>query len=67
MGIEHGAFCTGCCWALMTLLFVLGVMNLLWIAALTLLVCIEKMLPTRAPISAGTGLLLLGWGVWLLV
>ena len=36
MGLEHGAFCTGCCWALMILLFVAGVMNLLWIAALTI-------------------------------
>jgi predicted metal-binding membrane protein len=48
MGLEHGAFCTGCCWALMALLFVAGVMNILWIAALTLLVCLEKMLPARA-------------------
>ena len=42
MGLEHGLFCIGCCWALMTLLFVLGVMNLLWIAVLTVLVGLEK-------------------------
>lgn len=66
MGLEHGAFCTGCCWALMALLFVLGVMNLLWIAALTTLVCVEKMLPARARISLATGLLLLAWGICLL-
>jgi len=66
MGLEHGAFCTGCCWALMALLFVAGVMNILWIAALTLLVCSEKMLPARARVSFATGLLLCGWGAFVL-
>jgi predicted metal-binding membrane protein len=66
MGLEHGAFCTGCCWALMALLFVAGVMNILWIAALTLLVCLEKVLPLRARISAATGVLLAVWGFCLL-
>src|SRR5205814_780408 len=56
MGLEHGAFCTGCCWALMALLFVAGVMNIFWIAALTVLVCLEKMLPARAlPCATGLG------------
>ena len=45
MGLEHGAYCLGCCWALMGLLFVGGVMNLLWIAAITLFVLLEKLLP----------------------
>ena len=45
MGLEHGAFCLGCCWALMGLLFLGGVMNLLWIAAITLFVLLEKVLP----------------------
>lgn len=45
MGISHGAFCLGCCWALMCLLFVGGVMNLLWIAAISLFVLLEKLLP----------------------
>ncbi len=45
MGISHGAFCLGCCWVLMSLLFVGGVMNLLWIAAITLFVLLEKVLP----------------------
>jgi predicted metal-binding membrane protein len=66
MGIEHGLFCTGCCWALMALLFVLGVMNLLWIAALTILVGLEKMLPRRIWVSRLSGLLLTGWAVWIL-
>jgi predicted metal-binding membrane protein len=62
MGLEHGAFCAGCCWALMALLFVAGVMNIIWIATLTLLVCLEKVLPPRVPISLMTGILLSGWG-----
>jgi len=66
MGLEHGAFCTGCCWALMALLFVAGVMNVIWIAALTLLVCLEKMLPARARISIATGVLLAAWGIFVI-
>ncbi len=45
MGLEHGVLCLGCCWALMGLLFLGGVMNLLWIAAITLFVLLEKVLP----------------------
>ncbi len=45
MGLSHGAFCLGCCWVLMCLLFVGGVMNILWIAAITLFVLLEKVLP----------------------
>jgi predicted metal-binding membrane protein len=48
MGLEHGAFCVGCCWVLMALLFVGGVMNLLWVAAITLFVLIEKVAPWGA-------------------
>jgi predicted metal-binding membrane protein len=51
MGIEHGAFCLGCCWILMALLFVGGVMNLLWVAALTVFVLAEK----AAPFGRGLG------------
>ena len=47
LGIEHGLYCLGCCWALMLLLFVGGVMDLAWIAALALLVAAEKLLPWR--------------------
>lgn len=50
LGLLHGAYCIGCCWALMTLLFVVGVMNLLWIAALMAFVLLEKLAPgTRWP------------------
>jgi predicted metal-binding membrane protein len=45
MGLRHGAYCVGCCWALMALLFVVGVMNLLWIAVIALFVMAEKILP----------------------
>ena len=45
MGLRHGAYCVGCCWILMGLLFVGGVMNLLWIAAIALFVLLEKTIP----------------------
>ena len=45
MGLEHGAFCLGCCWVLMGLLFFGGVMSLLWIAGITLFVLLEKIIP----------------------
>ena len=64
MGIEHGAFCAGCCWALMALLFVLGVMNILWIAALTIIVALEKTLPRAKWFSAASGIALVCWGGW---
>ena len=67
MGLDHGAYCLGCCWALMLLLFVLGVMNLVWIAALAAFVLAEKVAPMNEWVSRGTGVLLAGWGVWAIV
>ena len=67
MGLEHGAYCLGCCWALMLLLFVLGIMNLVWIAALAAFVLAEKVGPKPEWVSRITGLLLLGWGVWAII
>jgi len=67
MGLRHGAFCLGCCWVLMALLFVLGVMNLLWIAALAGFVLLEKVVPAGIWLGRLTGLLLMGWGAWLVV
>jgi predicted metal-binding membrane protein len=67
MGVRHGLFCLGCCWALMTLLLVLGVMNLLWIAALAGLVLVEKVAPAGQWVSRATGILLAGWGTWMIV
>ena len=66
MGVEHGLFCTGCCWALMGLLFVAGVMNIFWIAAITLLVGVERFFPRGIWLSTATGVILTAWGAWLL-
>ena len=64
MGLEHGVYCLGCCWALMLLLFVLGIMNLVWIAALAAFVLAEKVAPKAEWVSRISGVLLLGWGIW---
>lgn len=66
MGLHHGGYCLGCCWALMGLLFLLGVMNLLWIAALAAFVLVEKMVPAGEWVGRAAGVGLLAWGVWLL-
>ncbi|MGE0213391.1 MAG: DUF2182 domain-containing protein [Parvibaculaceae bacterium] len=66
MGAEHGAWCLGCCWFLMALLFVGGVMNVLWIAALAVYVYIEKLAPHGHWLSYATGAALTaaGLGMW---
>ena len=66
-GAQHGAFCLGCCWMLMALLFVGGLMNMLWIAGLALLVLVEKLFPQGRRVSQITGAALIGWGVFVLV
>lgn len=66
MGLKHGVFCTGCCWLLMVLLFVAGVMNLWWIAILTVFVLLEKVAPSAWQIGKAAGVLLALWGIWLL-
>jgi predicted metal-binding membrane protein len=67
MGLRHGGYCVGCCWLLMTLLFVAGLMNLLWIALIAGYVLIEKVGPAGQWVSQVMGLLMVGWGVWLLI
>lgn len=67
MGVHHGIYCLGCCWLLMTLLFVAGVMNLLWVALIAVTVLVEKIAPAGQWVSRTIGLLAVGWGVWLLV
>lgn len=62
MGLRHGLLCMGCCWALMVLLFVGGVMNIAWVAALALAVAVEKMAPGGERIAAALGVLLLAAG-----
>jgi len=66
LGLHHGLFCLGCCWALMGLLFVGGVMNLLWIATLTLFVLAEKLIPRGVGGGRLAGLGLVALGVLLL-
>ena len=65
MGIDHGAFCLACCWFLMTLLFVGGVMNLYWIVGLALFVLLEKTIPAGHWLGLITGIGLMIWGGWL--
>jgi predicted metal-binding membrane protein len=62
MGLRHGAYCLGCCWMLMLLLFVGGIMSLGWIAGLALLVLVEKLAPLEGWSSRGVGLVLVAWG-----
>ncbi len=65
MGIEHGFYCVGCCWFLMALLFVLGVMNLVWIAALAVFVLIEKAVPAGEWVARISGLAMAAAGIYL--
>jgi predicted metal-binding membrane protein len=67
MGIVHGAFCVGCCWALMLLLFVAGVMNLLWVALLAVLVLVQKVLQLQRATTMVTGGAMLIAGATLMV
>ncbi len=62
MGMRHGAYCLGCCWALMGILFVVGVMNLIWVAGLTLFVLLEKLGPAGAMLArvAGVAMMIAG-------
>jgi predicted metal-binding membrane protein len=63
LGTLHGAYCVGCCWMLMMILFVMGAMNLVWIAALAVLVLIEKVLPIGRWAGRGAGGALIAWGI----
>ena len=67
MGIHHGIFCIGCCWLLMALLFVVGVMNLAWIALLAALVLVEKLTPVGTAIGRAVSVAVAGWGIYLLL
>lgn len=65
MGVRHGIYCLGCCWALMCLLFAVGVMNLVWVALLTVFVLVEKIGPAGAIVArvAGAAMVILGIAV----
>ncbi|MDP6474660.1 MAG: DUF2182 domain-containing protein, partial [Alphaproteobacteria bacterium] len=66
MGLGHGAFCLGCCWSVMALLFVGGVMNLIWVAVITIFVAAEKMFPHGPWIGRTAGVAMIAAGVYLL-
>ena len=67
MGLEHGIYCVGCCWVLMGLLFLGGVMNLLWIGGLALYVLVEKSVPLPSWSAHAIGAILIAAGIVLLV
>jgi predicted metal-binding membrane protein len=67
LGLQHGGYCVGCCWVLMALLFVGGVMNVLWIASLSLLVLLEKVTPFGRWIARAAGIACVTAGTWLLM
>jgi len=64
MGVEHGAYCLGCCWFLMALLFAGGIMNLYWIVGLAAFVALEKLTPWGVTMSKLAGAVLVAWGTW---
>ncbi len=67
MGLRHGLYCVGCCWFLMMLLFVAGVMNLLWVAVISAFVLVEKIAPAGQWVSRSAGVLLIASGLRLLL
>ena len=67
IGVLHGAYCVGCCWLLMVLLFVGGVMNLVWVAGLTLLIAAEKLLPGGTWLVRIAGVAMIIWGTSLIL
>ncbi|WP_316165011.1 MULTISPECIES: DUF2182 domain-containing protein [unclassified Bradyrhizobium] len=67
LGLRHGGYCVGCCWALMALLFVGGVMSVMWIAILTLLVLFEKLTPVGRWVARAAGIACSAAGAWMLV
>jgi len=67
LGVHHGAWCVGCCWVLMGVLFVVGVMNFVWIAALAILILLEKISPFEVQISRASGVLFIAWSLSTLV
>jgi predicted metal-binding membrane protein len=65
VGFKHGSYCVGCCWAVMAVMFVVGAMNLVWMAVLTLFVLGEKLAPARWRLREIAGAVLVAWGLWL--
>jgi predicted metal-binding membrane protein len=63
MGVDHGVYCVGCCWLLFVLLVAVGLASLPWMGLITLIVCLEKLLPGGRAISAGIAVFLVGSGL----
>jgi predicted metal-binding membrane protein len=66
MGMRNGAWCVGCCWALMASLFALGIMSVVWMASISAVIAAEKLIPWRRVATYGTAALLLVLGMFLL-
>jgi predicted metal-binding membrane protein len=67
MGFEHGASCVACCWSLMLVLFIVGVMNLVWVVLLTAVVAVEKLAPSAHWPRFAVGTSLAAWGISLML
>jgi predicted metal-binding membrane protein len=67
MGLRHGLFCLGCCWALMTVLFVGGIMNLVVVAVLTIFILAEKLGRIGVLVAKAGSVALIGYGAMVLV
>jgi predicted metal-binding membrane protein len=67
MGLSHGLYCIGCCWLLMVLMFAGGAMNLLWMAAITAVVFVEKLVPGGPWFARGSGIVMVAFGVYSIV
>lgn len=63
MGLHHGAYCLGCCWSLMLVLFVVGTMNLVWMGLLTIVIFVEKIVPYGVAMGKATGVILIVLGL----
>ena len=64
MGAEHGVYCVGCCWALMVVLFALGVMSIFWMAVVAAVIFVEKVTPFGARLTRPLALALVAFGLW---
>jgi predicted metal-binding membrane protein len=62
LGLSHGAYCLGCCWLVMLTALAMGVMNLAWMAVLTMIVALEQVAPGGIWLGRGFGVLLIAWG-----
>jgi predicted metal-binding membrane protein len=67
MGVDHGAYCLGCCWSLMVVLFVMGTMNLVWMGILSIVIFAEKIMPSGVAVGKATGVALILFGMTMTV